>query len=163
MKKSLAYLLSGMMTLGLVGCGGSSTGTTTPTAGATAGTTTTGDGATSMVVAIGAQFDTLDPQLSTTVYNSYVIHSIYASLTKINADSSTSYDLAESSETSEDGLTWTFHLKKDVTFNDGTPITSANYVYSYLRALSYGVDNAFRVNDMQQMIKGAQDYSNRAY
>ena len=54
MKKSLAYLLSGMMTLGLVGCGGSSTGTTTPTAGATAGTTTTGDGATSMVVAIGA-------------------------------------------------------------------------------------------------------------
>lgn len=163
MKKSLAYLLSGMMTLGLVGCGGSSTGTTTPTAGATAGTTTTGDGATSMVVAIGAQFDTLDPQLSTTLYNSYVINSIYAALTKINADSSTSYDLAESSETSEDGLTWTFHLNKDVTFNDGTPITSANYVYSYLRALSYGVDNAFRVNDMQQMIKGAQDYSNRAY
>ena len=163
MKKSLAYLLSGMMTLGLVGCGGSSTGTTTPTAGATAGTTTTGDGATSMVVAIGAQFDTLDPQLSTTLYNSYVINSVYAGLTKVNADSSTSYDLAESSETSEDGLTWTFHLKKDVTFNDGTPITSANYVYSYLRALSYGVDNAFRVNDMQQMIKGAQDYSNRAY
>ena len=162
MKKSLGYLLSGVMALGLVGCGGSSSSSTTTTSTADTGTSSTG-AEQSMVVAIGSQFDTLDPALSTTTYNQYVIGSIYAGLTKINEDSSVSCDLAESYETSEDGLTWTFHLKEDATFNDGTPITAENYVYAYLRALSYGVDNAFRVNDMKEMIKGAEDYANNAY
>ena len=165
MKKSLGYLLSGVMALGLVGCGGSSasTDTSTTTAGTTTADSSASTGSSSMVVAIGAQFDTLDPALSTTLYNAYVIGSIYQGLTKVEADSSTSYALAESSETSEDGLTWTFHLRQDATFTDGTPITAENYVYAYLRALSYGVDNAFRVNDMQQMIKGAEEYSTNAY
>ncbi|MDQ4096183.1 MAG: ABC transporter substrate-binding protein [Actinomycetota bacterium] len=32
--------------------------------------------------------------------------------------------LAESWETSEDGLTWTYHLNPDATFHDGEPVTS---------------------------------------
>jgi len=32
--------------------------------------------------------------------------------------------LAESWETSEDGLVWTFHLRKDVTFHNGNPLTA---------------------------------------
>ena len=162
MKKSFCYLLSGLMTLGLVGCGSSTSTTTTSTSTATTGTSTS-DVEQSMTVAIGSQFDTLDPAISTTVYNQYVIGSIYAGLTKVEEDSSVSYNLATSSETSEDGLTWTFHLREDATFNDGTPITAENYVYSYLRTLSYGVDNAFRANDMKEMIKGAEDYANNAY
>ena len=163
MKKSLGYLLSGMCALSLVGCGsGGSSGTATAasTASSTGSATASEQ---SMIVAIGAQFDTLDPAISTTVYNAYIIRSIYGGLTMVNEDSSVSYNLAESSETSEDGLTWTFHLRKDATFNDGTPITAENYVYAYLRALSYGVDNAFTVNSMRDMIKGAEEYANNAY
>src|SRR5690606_30917695 len=33
-------------------------------------------------------------------------------------------DLAETWETSEDGLTWTFHLRDGVSFHDGTPFNA---------------------------------------
>ena len=38
--------------------------------------------------------------------------------------------LAEKWEVSDDGLTWTFHLRKDVTFNDGTPFTAHDVAFT---------------------------------
>jgi peptide/nickel transport system substrate-binding protein len=38
--------------------------------------------------------------------------------------------LAESWETSADGLTWTFHLRRGVTWHDGTPFTAADVVFT---------------------------------
>ncbi len=37
--------------------------------------------------------------------------------------------LAETWETSEDGLVWTIHLRKDVKWQDGTPFTSEDVVF----------------------------------
>lgn len=39
--------------------------------------------------------------------------------------------LAESWEVAADGLTWTFKLRKDVTFNDGTPFTARDVVFTW--------------------------------
>jgi len=39
--------------------------------------------------------------------------------------------LAESWEVAPDGLTWTFKLRKDVTFNDGTPFTAEDVVFTW--------------------------------
>ena len=38
--------------------------------------------------------------------------------------------IAEKWEHSDDGLTWTFHLRKDVTFNDGSPLTAQDVVFT---------------------------------
>jgi ABC-type transport system substrate-binding protein len=38
---------------------------------------------------------------------------------------------AESWEASEDGLTWTFHLRPDQVWSDGTPLTAHDYVATY--------------------------------
>jgi ABC-type transport system substrate-binding protein len=38
---------------------------------------------------------------------------------------------AESWEASEDGLSWTFHLRPDQVWSDGTPLTANDYVASY--------------------------------
>lgn len=38
---------------------------------------------------------------------------------------------AESWEPSEDGLSWTFHLRPDQVWSDGTPLTAADYVATY--------------------------------
>src|SRR6266850_6383656 len=39
--------------------------------------------------------------------------------------------LAESWEVAPDGLTWTFKLRKDVTFTDGTPFTARDVVFTW--------------------------------
>jgi peptide/nickel transport system substrate-binding protein len=50
-------------------------------------------------------------------------------------DSSPVPGLADSWETSEDGLTWTFHLNKDAKWHDGKPVTSEDVAYTYRRIL----------------------------
>ena len=43
--------------------------------------------------------------------------------------------LADSWETSDDGLTWTFHLNEDAKWHDGKPVTSEDVAYTYQRIL----------------------------
>ena len=50
-------------------------------------------------------------------------------------DSSPAPGLADSWETSEDGLTWTFHLNKDAKWQDGKPVTSEDVAYTFRRIL----------------------------
>lgn len=40
-------------------------------------------------------------------------------------------NIAESYDVSEDGLIWTFKLRKDVTFSDGTGLTSADFIATW--------------------------------
>ncbi len=44
--------------------------------------------------------------------------------------------LAASWETASDGLTWTFHLQPNVTWSDGTPLTSADVAFSLALCLN---------------------------
>lgn len=46
--------------------------------------------------------------------------------------------LAESWETSDDGLTWTFDVREGVTWSDGEPFTAADVAYTYGRVLDGG-------------------------
>lgn len=46
--------------------------------------------------------------------------------------------LAESWETSEDGLTWTFDIREGVTWSDGEPLTAADVAFTYNRILDGG-------------------------
>lgn len=44
-------------------------------------------------------------------------------------------DLAESWEVSDDALTWTFHLRQGVKWQDGAPFTAADVIYTYERLI----------------------------
>jgi peptide/nickel transport system substrate-binding protein len=50
-------------------------------------------------------------------------------------DSSPEPGLADSWETSEDGLTWTFHLNKEARWHDGEDVTSEDVAYTFNRIL----------------------------
>jgi len=50
-------------------------------------------------------------------------------------------DLAESWETSEDGLVWTFHLRDDITWSDGDPVDAQDFKFSYEAIASDNVDS----------------------
>src|SRR3712207_1227855 len=56
--------------------------------------------------------------------------------------------LAESWETSEDQLAWTFTLRDGVTFHDGSEFDSADVVYSYNRIIDEELSNSFRFQNV---------------
>lgn len=51
------------------------------------------------------------------------------------------YGQAESYDVSEDGLTYTFHLRDGITWSDGQPVTAADFEYSWKRIVN--PENAF--------------------
>src|SRR5437764_11639576 len=55
----------------------------------------------------------------------FTLGNVYDGLLRVTKDgASVEPALATSWDTSADGLTWTFHLRPDVKFSDGTPLTS---------------------------------------
>ncbi|MCW2775675.1 MAG: transporter substrate-binding protein [Nocardioides sp.] len=50
--------------------------------------------------------------------------------------------LATSWDTSDDGLTWTFHIRDGVTWSDGEPLTAADIAYTYNRIIDGGPEAA---------------------
>ncbi|WP_209305375.1 ABC transporter substrate-binding protein [Blastococcus sp. CT_GayMR20] len=98
-----------------------------------------------LIAAVSAQPDTFDPH-STSAYPSFqVLENVYDTLVVPNAEDLTMEpSLAESWTTSEDGLTWTFTLRDDVTFHDGSAFDSADVVYSYDRIIGEGLSTASR-------------------
>ena len=115
-----------------------------------------------LIVAVGAQFTTFDPALNTEWVNSYVLLHMYSGMFRKDADGEVVYDLCESYEVSEDGLTYTFHIRPDAVWSDGVPVTAHDFEYSYLRALSYGPENVWAINDFVNFIDGAAEYSEAA-
>jgi peptide/nickel transport system substrate-binding protein len=50
---------------------------------------------------------------------------LYNGLTEVDVDANIVPALAHAWEVSEDGLTWTWHIRRDVTFHSGRPLTGA--------------------------------------
>lgn len=55
----------------------------------------------------------------------------YDFLTWYDADYHPAPDVASSWETSDDGLTWTFHLREGMEWQDGVPLTARDVVFTY--------------------------------
>jgi oligopeptide transport system substrate-binding protein len=80
-------------------------------------------------------FDTLDPALAHTNATINAVQMLFTGLVQLDDHLQVHAQLAQSWQTSADGLSWTFHLKPHLRFSDGTPLTSADVAYSINRAL----------------------------
>lgn len=67
---------------------------------------------------------------------------IFEGLTRLTPNGTVAPQLAESWSTSPDGLSWTFRLKRDVNFSDGTPFTADTVRFSLMRIVAEGSTNA---------------------
>ena len=76
---------------------------------------------------------TLDPALSEESPSS-IVGAIFSGLVRIDKDLKVVSDIAERWEVSEDGKTYTFHLREGVKFHDGKPVTAGDFKYSWERA-----------------------------
>ncbi|MDQ2905061.1 MAG: peptide ABC transporter substrate-binding protein [Chloroflexota bacterium] len=78
---------------------------------------------------------TFDPGLSTDAPSINAIDMVFTGLVQLNDKLEVRPQLAASWSESANSLTWTFHLKSNLKFSDGTPLTSADVAYSIDRAL----------------------------
>jgi oligopeptide transport system substrate-binding protein len=115
-----------------------------------------GDEAAVLRRGISAKVDTLDPHRSSAKWENIVISDMIVGLMTITPDREVIPGVAESWETSEDGLTWTFNLRESQ-WSDGEPVTADDFVYAFRRiqnpeiasqysSLLYIVKNAAQVN-----------------
>lgn len=119
LKKPLAIAMAGTM---LVGCGSSTTG---------GGSTATGGS--SVTVAIDADLNTMDYEYATDG-NSFIMQSMCVSgLAMLDSDGQPVPDMAERWDISEDGMTYTFHIREGVKWSNGTPVTAQDFVYGWQR------------------------------
>ena len=101
---------------------------------------------------------TLDPNLAEDIYSITPIEQLFLGLTNLNNETgAVEPELAESWTVSEDGLTWTFNMRKDAVWSDGTPVTANDVEYSVKRAVKpetaspyayvlYSIKNAAAIN-----------------
>ncbi|MFD2629122.1 ABC transporter substrate-binding protein [Oceanobacillus kapialis] len=82
----------------------------------------------------GADSIQLDPSKVTDGESIYVTNQIYDTLVRYEEDSTeVKPALATEWAPSEDGLTWTFQLRDDVTFHDGSDFTAEDVVFNFER------------------------------
>lgn len=92
----------------------------------------TGDAAARpMVIAFDTAPTHLDSRIGNDQASGRIFDLIYAGLVKFTVDSGHAPDLAERWEVSEDGRTITFHLRPNLTFQDGRPLTAKDVEYTY--------------------------------
>lgn len=77
------------------------------------------------------EFIVFNPILNTDTPSGRVIDLVYSGLVKQNEKLEMVPDLAEKWTYSDDGLVWTFTLKKGVKWHDGQPFTSADVKYTF--------------------------------
>lgn len=92
------------------------------------------DGA--VVMTLNAGPISLDPAVITDYESAKITNAIFEGLVRYaNQTSEIEPCLATSWETSEDGRVWTFHLRRDVLFHDGTPFDADSVVFSFARQI----------------------------
>ncbi|MFA5552705.1 MAG: ABC transporter substrate-binding protein [Trueperaceae bacterium] len=87
------------------------------------------------IVILGSDPETLNLATSTGYPVGSVAANVFSGLVRTNADGWHEGDLAESWTVSDDNLVYTFTLR-EATFHDGTPVTSADVVYSMEEVLA---------------------------
>ncbi len=107
--------------------------------------------------------DTLDPGLNTSTIDYSRGRAHYNGLCQLNDDLSTRPELAAEYSSNADNSEWTFKLREDVVFHDGSKMTADDVMYSMSR--HYGDESTSTaktlVNDVEEWVK-VDNYTVRA-
>ena len=102
--------------------------------------------------------ESLDPQQATDGTSFEVIADYTDGLMQMDADGQAVPAIAESYDLSDDGLTYTFHLRSDAKWSNGTPVTAADFVFAWQRAVDPAVasEYAYMLSDIGQVKNAAE-------
>ena len=162
LKNLAALAMSAAMVLSMAACGSDSgsTSTAASAAGSAAGSeaAATASGDQNLNILLSGTVNNLDPNASSWTGEYQIVTQSQASLLRIVTDDSDKdtyvEDGCESYEVSDDGLTYTFHLRENY-WSDGEKVVAQQYVDAALRALN--PDNGYSTTEFLP-IKNAQAY-----
>ncbi len=174
-KQAIAVLAASAMALSMAGCGSSAydsgssssdaaaadTAAAASTEAATEAATEEASGTVSaedLNVMLETPVESLDPQQATDGTSFEIIADYTDGLTQMDADGQAVPAIAESWETSDDGLSWTFHLRSDAKWSNGDPVTAADFVFAWQRAVDPDVasEYAYMLSDIGQVKNAAE-------
>jgi len=144
----LAAVLSLALVAAACGGGGGKKTTTTNNSGSGGGT---------LKIAIGSEPPSIDPGLATDTTSAFVVENINVPIVYLGPSPDLAPEPALAKSWTVAGNNVTLHLRDDVKWSNGDPVTADDVVYSWLRTISpeLGADYAYQFYG----IVGAQDYN----
>ncbi|KJB88982.1 ABC transporter substrate-binding protein [Paenibacillus sp. E194] len=110
-----------------------------------------------VIIGITAPKGIFNPIYSESAYDVYVMRSLFKGMLQYDKDGTVKPALAEEYQVSPDNLKYTFKLKKDLKFSDGTALTAEDVAFTFTVFHDKSYDGpADIVKDAH--IKGGQDY-----
>lgn len=155
-RKWLASLLSLFLvtSLALAGCGSTETAQQ-------GGQSSGGDAKSSEPQVLNLNIHTEPPSLlptkATDSTSGQVLIHVMEGLTRLGENGEVKPGIAEKWEVSDDGLTYTFHLRKDAKWSDGQPVTAHDFEYAWKKLLdpNSAADYAYQL----YYLKNGQEYN----
>ncbi len=110
-----------------------------------------------LIYALQNEPDGLDPGITNNSFASPILFNVFEGLVVYDDENNIVGGSAESWDISDDGLTYTFKLRDNLKWSDGSPLTADDFVYSCLRVLepALGAQYTEMITDY---IVGAADY-----
>ncbi|MGN0293246.1 MAG: ABC transporter substrate-binding protein, partial [Lachnospiraceae bacterium] len=130
MKKMVSLFLAAALMVSMTACGNSGSRNEAQTGAA--GETASQAGKDSIVIATDVDIDTLHPSDFSTTIEHTILTQLYDPLMYMNPDGAHEPEprIAESYTVSDDGKDYTFKLRDDVTFHDGSAVTAEDVKFS---------------------------------
>ena len=162
-KSLLAFGVAAAMALAATGCGGSASSassaaesTSSVSQATEAESASAGSG--TLNIMLETPVESLDPQLATDGTSFEVIADYTDGLMQMDADGAAVPACAESYEVSEDGTTYTFHIREDAVWSNGDPVTANDFVFAWQRAVdpANASEYSYMLSDIGQIVNAAE-------
>ncbi len=113
---------------------------------------------TDLNVMIETPVESLDPQIATDGTSFEVIAGYTDGLTQMDAEGGAIPAIAESWDISDDGTVYTFHLREDAVWSNGEPVTAADFVFGWQRAVdpANASEYSYMLSDIGQVVNAAE-------
>ncbi|MGD6844071.1 peptide ABC transporter substrate-binding protein [Bacillus infantis] len=99
----------------------------------------------------------LDPALATDTTSGWIMDHIFEGLYTKDKDGKPVLGTAKDVQVSDDGKTYTFTLRDDAKWSDGTPVTAGDFEYAWKRVLNPDTGSSFAF--YLYYLKGAEEYN----
>ena len=111
---------------------------------------------------LSAEPVSLDPQVATDDSAQMVLENLFEGLIRLNDDGLAEPGVAESWSSNEDSTVFTFQLRKDAKWSDGTPVTADDFVFGMQRAIdpqtrSSGAAQLYCIKNAQAIQAGTME------